>query len=150
MDEKDKKLLVLLQNDAKKTTKELASELNLSVTAVFERIRKLERREILQKYVAIVDKAKIERNFTVLCHVKLVQHKKEYIAKFEREIMDFPEILECWHVSGDYDYILKICVRDIEDYRNFMVTKLTTMQHIASTTSAFSIKEVKNTTVINI
>lgn len=148
MDSKDKKLLILLQNDAKKTTKELANELDLSVTAVFERIKKLEKQEVIKKYVALLNNDKIEKNFIVLCHVKLVQHKKEYIFQFETEITQFPEILECFHVSGDYDYILKICVRDIREYREFMVSKLTTLQHIASTQSSFMIKEVKNTTVI--
>ena len=148
LDSKDKKLLVLLQNDSKKTTKQLAHELDLSVTAVFERVKKLERQNIIEKYVALVNKPKLQKNFIVLCHVKLVQHKKEYISQFENEITQFSEVLECFHVSGDYDYILKICVRDIQEYREFMVSKLTNLQHIASTQSSFMIKEVKNSTVI--
>lgn len=147
-DAKDKKLLILLQNDSKKTTKQLAQELDLSVTAVFERIKKLERQNIIAKYVALVDKTKLNKNFVVLCHVRLVQHKKEYISQFEKEITQFSEVLECFHVSGDYDYILKICVHDIQEYREFMVSKLTNLQHIASTQSSFMIKEVKNSTVI--
>ena len=148
LDEKDKKLLILLQNNSKKTTKELATELDLSVTAVFERIKKLEKSKVIDRYVALVDKTALQKDFIVLCHVKLAQHRKEYITQFEKEITQFPEVLECFHVSGDYDYILKICVKDIQDYREFMVTKLTNLQHIASTQSSFSIKEVKNTTVI--
>ncbi|QBO57231.1 Lrp/AsnC family transcriptional regulator [Chryseobacterium salivictor] len=148
LDTKDKKLLILLQNDAKKTTKQLANELDLSVTAVFERIKKLEKHQVIRKYVALLNTEKIQKNFIVLCHVKLVQHKKEYISQFEREITQFPEVLECFHVSGDHDYILKICVRDIQEYREFMVGKLTNLQHIASTQSSFMIKEVKNSTVI--
>lgn len=148
LDTKDKKLLILLQNDSKKTTKQLANELDLSVTAVFERIKKLEKQQIIKKYVALLNYEKIQKNFIVLCHVKLVQHKKEYISQFEKEITQFPEVLECFHVSGDYDYILKICVRDIQEYREFMVSKLTSLQHIASTQSSFMIKEVKNSTVI--
>ena len=148
LDPKDKKLFILLQNDAKKTTKQLANELDLSVTAVFERIKKLEKQQIIAKYVALINNEKIQKSFIVLCHVKLVQHKKEYIFQFEKEITQFPEVLECFHVAGDYDYILKICVRDIQEYREFMVSKLTNLQHIASTQSAFMIKEVKNSTVI--
>ena len=148
LDEKDKKLLLLLQKDSKKTTKELATELDLSVTAVFERIKKLEKQNVIEKYVALIDKQKIQKDFIVLCHVKLIQHRKDYITQFEKEIVQFPEVLECFHVSGDYDYILKICVKDIKDYREFMVTKLTNLQNIASTQSSFTIKEVKNTTVI--
>ena len=148
LDEKDQKLLILLQNDAKKTTKQLATELDLSVTAVFERIKKLEKQHIIKKYVALVNPEKIQKDFIILSHVKLVQHKKEYISQFEKEITQFPEVLECFHVSGDSDYILKICVRDIQEYREFMVSKLTNLQHIASTQSYFMIKEVKNSTVI--
>ncbi len=149
LDEKDRKLLLLLQQDAKKTTKELATELNLSVTAVFERIKKLEKQKYIDKYVALVNKSALQKDFVVLCHVKLVQHRKDYIVQFEKEIMQFPEVMECFHVSGDYDYILKLYLKDIQDYREFMVTKLTTLEHIASTQSSFSIKEVKNTTVID-
>ena len=148
LDSKDKKLLVLLQNDAKKTTKQLAVELDLSVTAVFERIKKLEKQQIIKSYVALLNPEKIQKDFIVLCQVKLVQHKKEYISQFEKEITQFPEVLECFHVSGDSDYILKICVKDIQEYREFMVSKLTNLQHIASTQSSFMIKEVKNSTVI--
>ena len=148
LDDKDKKLLLLLQENSKRTNKQLANELNLSVTAVFERIKKLEKQKIINKYVVLIDKEKVKKNFIVLCHVKLIQHKKEYISKFESEIKKFPEILECFHVSGDYDYILKIGLKDIKEYREFMVSKLTSMEHIASTQSSFVIEEVKSTTSI--
>lgn len=145
-DETDKKLLLFLQQDCKQTTKELSYKLGLSITAVYERVRKLENIGVISKYVAILNKTKIDKNFIILCHVKLTQHKKEYVLRFEKEVMTLDEVTECFHVSGDYDYILKICVKDMEDYRNFMLTKLTTIQHIASTQSSFTISEVKNTT----
>jgi Lrp/AsnC family leucine-responsive transcriptional regulator len=148
LDETDKKLLIFLQEDCKQTTKELSGKLGLSVTAVYERVKKLENAGVISKYVALLDRNKISRNFIVLCHVKLTQHKKEFVLQFEKEVMNLQEVTECFHVSGDYDYILKIGVRDIEDYRNFMLTKLTTLQHIASTHSSFMISEVKNTTAI--
>ncbi|AZA58171.1 Lrp/AsnC family transcriptional regulator [Chryseobacterium shandongense] len=148
LDDTDKKLLIFLQEDSKQTTKELSYKLGLSVTAVYERIRKLENTGVIAKYVAILNRHKIDRNFIVLCHVKLTQHKKEYVLQFEREVMNLDEVSECFHVSGDYDYILKIAVKDMEDYRNFMLSKLTTLQHIASTHSSFMISEVKNTTAI--
>ncbi|SEG46163.1 transcriptional regulator, AsnC family [Halpernia humi] len=148
LDEKDRKLLFLLQEDAKKTNKQLATELNLSVTAVFERIKKLEKHQIIKKFVALVDKKQVKKDFIVLCQVKLIQHKRDYISQFENEIKNFPEILECFHVSGDSDYILKIALENIQEYREFMVSKLTSMQHIASTQSSFVIEEVKNTTTI--
>ncbi|MFS4469157.1 Lrp/AsnC family transcriptional regulator [Maribacter sp. 2210JD10-5] len=148
LDNTDIKLLALLQEDCKKTTKAYAQKLKLSNTAVYERIKRLERLEIIGSYVALVDKNKVDRNFTVFCHVKLVQHTKENIQRFEREVFRLEEVVECHHLSGDYDYLLKIHVSDMEAYRNFMVTKLTAIQHIGSTQSSFTIKEVKHSTAI--
>ncbi len=146
MDAIDKNLLQLLQEDTKKTTKELSLKLNLSVTAVYERIKKLEREGIIAKYVALLNRNKIDKGFVVFCHIKLIQHSKDFLTKFESEVVKLDEVLECFHVSGDYDYILKICVKDMEEYREFMVTKLTTLNHIGSTHSTFMIGEVKNST----
>lgn len=146
----DKKLLKLLQIDAKQTTKQLSAKLNLSVTAVYERIKKLEREGIIEKQVVLLNRNKIKKGFVVFCHLKLMQHTKEFISQFEKEVILLNEVLECFHVSGDYDYILKICVENMEEYREFMVTKLTTLQHIGSTHSTFMIGEVKNTTVFSI
>jgi Lrp/AsnC family leucine-responsive transcriptional regulator len=150
MDSIDKKLLILLQKDSKKTTKELSLILNLSVTAVYERIKKLEREGIIKNYVALINRSKVGKSFIVFCHIKLIQHTREFLTKFESQVVKLSEILECHHVSGDYDYILKIAVRDMEEYREFLVTKLTTLEHIGSTHSTFMISEVKNTTVIEL
>jgi Lrp/AsnC family leucine-responsive transcriptional regulator len=146
MDTIDKNLLQLLQEDTKKTNKELSLKLNLSVTAVYERIKKLEREGIIDKYVALLNRNKINKGFVVFCHLKLLQHTKEFINQFEKEVVQLTEVLECFHVSGDYDYILKICVKDMEEYREFMVTKLTSLEHIGSTHSTFMIGQVKNST----
>lgn len=146
MDAIDKKLLGLLQEDTKKTTKELSMILNLSVTAVYERIKKMERENVIRKYVALLDRNKIDKAFVVFCHVKLIQHTKDVIHTFENEVVRLNEVSECFHVSGDYDYILKVNVKDMDAYREFMVTKLTGLQHIGSTHSSFMIGEVKNTT----
>ena len=146
LDNTDTKLLKLLQEDSKRTTKELSLKLNLSVTAVYERIKKLEREGVIEKYVVLLNRNKIQKGFVVFCHLKLMQHTKEFISQFEKEVVKLTEVLECFHVSGDYDYILKICVENMEEYREFMVTKLTSLQHIGSTHSTFMIGEVKNTT----
>ncbi|WP_166337502.1 Lrp/AsnC family transcriptional regulator [Flavobacterium lotistagni] len=150
MDTTDKKLLGLLQTNASLTTKALSLKLNLSVTAVYERIKKLEREGTIEKYVALLNRSKIEMGFVVFCHLKLVQHTKEFVTKFENEVVKLKEVLECYHVSGDYDYILKIAVKDMEAYREFLVTKLTTLDHIGSTHSTFMISEVKYTTKIEL
>lgn len=148
LDAKDTHLLGLIQADCKKTTKAYAQELGLSSTAVYERIKRLEREGVIQKYVALVDKNKVGRAFTVLCHVKLIQHVKENVQQFEKQVLKLEEVSECFHVSGDYDYILKIHVEDMRAYREFMVTKLTAIQNIGSTQSSFVISEVKHTTAI--
>ncbi len=149
-DEVDIRLLSLLQEDSKKTTKEYANHLNLSVTAVYERIKRLEKTGVVLKYVALVDKKKVSKAFVVLCHVKLIQHVKEFVVQFERDVLKLEEVTECYHISGDYDYILKIHVSDMEAYRDFMVTKLTALKNIGSTQSSFAIAEVKHTTAIAI
>ena len=150
MDGIDKKLLGLLQEDTKKTTKELSMVLNLSVTAVYERIKKLEREVVISKYVAILDRNKVEKAFVVFCHIKLIQHTRDFVTTFESEVIKLDEVLECFHVSGDYDYILKVHVKDMDEYREFMVTKLTGLKHIGSTHSSFMIGEVKNTTAFTL
>ncbi|MGY0392620.1 Lrp/AsnC family transcriptional regulator [Bizionia sp. KMM 8389] len=146
----DLKLLQFLQEDAKQTNKELSNKLNLSVTAVYERIRKLEREGVIAQYVALVDKQKVDRSFIAFCHIKLVQHTQDNIVKFEREVANLEEVTECFHISGDYDYLLKVLVQDMTDFREFMVKKLTSISHIGSTHSMFVINEVKHTTAITI
>ena len=150
LDQTDRTLLMLLQNDSKQTTKELSNKLHLSVTAVYERIKKLEKEGIIKNYVAILDKKKIEKSFLAHCHVRLTQHSKDFVIKFEREIIKLEEVLECYHISGDYDYILKIVVNDMDAYRDFMITKLTAIPNIGNTHSIFVIGEVKHTTAISL
>ena len=150
LDNIDKKLINLLQEDSKQTTKQLSLQLNLSVTAVYERVKKLEHQKVIERYVAIINKNKIEKSFLVFCHVKLIQHSKEHVTTFEREVLKLEEVSECFHVSGDYDYILKVYVKDMDAYRDFVVTKLTAIKYIGSTHSTFVIEQVKNNTAINL
>lgn len=144
----DKRLLEYLQADSKQTNKELSNKLNLSVTAVYERIKKLEKEGFINKYIALVNKEKVEKAFVVFCHVKLIQHSQDYVIKFEREVENLNEVLECYHISGDYDYLLKVIVKNMAAFREFMVKKLTTINHIGSTHSMFVINEVKHSTAI--
>lgn len=148
LDQTDKELLRMLQEDSKKTTKEYANALGLSTTAVYERIKRLERQGIITGYVALVDKKHINRNFVVYCQVRLNQHVKENVLRFEREVIELQEVVECYHLGGDYDYLLKIHVSDMDAYREFMVTKLTAIRNIGSTQSSFVIKDVKHTTAL--
>jgi Lrp/AsnC family transcriptional regulator, leucine-responsive regulatory protein len=150
MDTIDKNLLKLLQTNSKSTTKELSLKLNLSVTAIYERIKKFEKEGIIASYVALLNRNKIQKGFVVFCQIKLIQQSKEFIMDFEKEVIKFTEILECFNVSGDYDYILKIVVKDMEEYRDFLVNKLSTLNQIGSKHSTFMIGEVKNTTIITV
>ncbi len=149
-DEIDRKLLALLQNDSKQTNKALSIKLGLSVTAVYERVKKLESSGVISNYVALVNKKKVNKGFMAFCHVKLVQHSQDLVVKFEREVAKLEEVLECYHISGDYDYLLKVLVQDMEAFREFMVKKLTRIDHIGSTHSMFMISEVKHTTTITL
>ncbi len=148
LDAIDQELLYLLQQDSKQTTKQLSLALNLSNTAVYERIKKLERNGIIKKYVALVDKCKMGKSLLAFCHIKLNKHTRENILNFEKNIKKIPEISECFHVSGDYDYILKIYTKDMASYREFMVSKITNIEQIGNTSSFFIIDEVINSTVV--
>jgi len=150
LDKTDKKLLYYLQNDSKMATKVIASKLDLSVTAVYERIKKLEKTGFIKKYVAVLDKDKIDRNFIVFCQIKLIRHSHDYIQMFEKDVKDLDEVLECYNVSGEYDYILKVIVKNMKAYRNFINDKLTTLNYIGSTHSTFIISDVKQQSTVNL
>ncbi len=150
LDKIDRQLIVQLQKDCKQTNKELSAKLNLSVTAVYERIKKLERIGIVEGYSAQINKEAVGLGFVVFCHIRLEKHAKNTISYFEKEVKKLNEVLECFHVSGEYDYLLKVVVKDMDHFRNFMVNKLTTIEHIGSTQSSFTINEVKNTTELNL
>ena len=150
LDTTDKAILKLLQEDAKLTNKLLSLKLSLSVTAIYERVKKLEKLGVINRYVALLSKEKIGKSFVAFCHIKLVQHTQENVKRFEKEVVEIEEVLECYHLSGDYDYLIKVHVENMEAYRNFMISKLTNLNHIGSTHSMFMINEVKHTTALNI
>jgi len=150
LDTIDIKLLNLLQKDAKITTKSLSEKLHLSPTAIYERIKKLEKSGVILNYVTLLNSKKVNRNFVVLCQVKLIQHNHKLIEKFEKEVSEFDEVLECYNISGDYDYQLKVVVSDMQAYRSFLNLKLTTLDYIGSTYSTFIISEVKRSTLVKL
>lgn len=150
LDNIDKNLLYYLQQDSKMSTKIIAAKLGLSVTAVYERIKKLEKIGFIEKYVAVLNKEKVDRNFVVFCQIKLIRHSHEFIMKFERDVKSLNEVLECYNVSGEYDYILKVIVKNMKAYRNFINDKLTTLDYIGSTHSTFIISEVKQENIVSL
>jgi DNA-binding Lrp family transcriptional regulator len=145
-DKTDRKLLMLLQNDSKLTTKQLAYHLDLTVTPVFERIRKLEKSGIITKYVALTDKKKLGKLLTVFCNVSLKEHNKEMIREFENQVIHITEVMECHHVAGIHDYLLKVVTDDMDAYHNFVYNKLTAIGNIANVNSSFVMNEIKYTT----
>ena len=100
--------------------------------------------------MALVSKEKVAQSFIAFCHIKLTQHTQDNVKQFEKEVVKIEEVLECYHLSGDYDYLLKVHVEDMEAYRQFMLEKLTKLNHIGSTHSMFMINQVKHTTALNI
>ena len=143
IDELDLKILKLVQQNAKIGTKELASKLNLTYTPTYERIRKLEKNGYIKGYHADIDLSKLGKKLTVFTQVSLKVHTRELLDDFESAVTSFPEVQLCAHISGDFDYLLEITVNNIEDYREFVVSKLSKIDHIAKLHSNFVLKLIK-------
>jgi DNA-binding Lrp family transcriptional regulator len=145
LDETDITILRILQNDAKKTAKEIAKILNLTPSPIYERIRRLESQGFIKKYVAILDKKQIDRSVTTICQVSMRYHNEEFIEKFEEQIQNLKEVQECYHMAGQVDFILKINTKDLETYHNFIKYKLSTIENIGVLNSTFVLKDIKHT-----
>lgn len=144
LDDKDVQLLRLLQKNAKLTVKELAKEINLSTSPVFERVKRLEQDGFVKRYAAILDAEKLNRGFTVFCQIKLKIHDRSVGYDFVKEILEIEEVAECYNISGDFDFLLKVQVRDMKHYQDFVFNKLGSVDSIGSTHSTFVMAEVKN------
>lgn len=120
LDETDIRILMLLQQNAKLTIKELSEELNLTTSPIFERIKRLEKEEIISSYVALVNPEKVGKGQVVFCNVSMPVYTKENINEFEETVRQMPQVLECYHLAGTVDYQLKILVSDIKEYDNFL------------------------------
>jgi DNA-binding Lrp family transcriptional regulator len=143
IDSTDLQILRLLQRDAKMTIKEMAADLGLTTTPVFERVRKMEREGLIKGYRAVLDKKKLGLGLTVFCNISLKQHEVQALEKFEREIRNLPEVMECYHIGGMYDYLAKVVVPDMEAYQVFITRKLAAMDNIGKVQSAFVMSEIK-------
>jgi DNA-binding Lrp family transcriptional regulator len=144
LDDKDLQLLRLLQKNAKLTVKELAKEVNLSTSPVFERVKRLEQEGFVKRYAAVLDAEKLNRGFTVFCQIKLKIHDRSVGYDFVKEILEIEEVAECYNISGDFDFLLKVQVRDMKHYQDFVFNKLGSGDSIGSTHSTFVMAEVKN------
>ena len=145
LDNTDLQILRALQENARLTTKELAARVNLSTTPVFERLKRLEKGGFIQKYVAVLDAEKLGRGFTVFCSVKLKQMTRSTAKDFISVIRDIPQVAECYNISGEYDYLLKIQAPDMKYYNEFIINVLGTIDSIGSILSSFVMDEIKNT-----
>ena len=150
LDATDIKLLRLLQEDARLTTKQLAAKVNLSTTPVFERLNRLERDGFIQKYVAILDAEKLNLGFEVFCSVKLKQMSRDVAHAFVDVIKDIPQVTECYNISGEFDYLLKIHAPDMKYYNEFIINVLGTVDSIGSIQSSFVMKEIKHSYGLNL
>mgnify|MGYP001065929717 CR=1 FL=1 len=150
MDTIDNKILMQLQEDAKQNTKEIAGKVGLSVTPTYERIKKLEQREIIKSYVALLDRTKIGKELIAYCQVTLSKQQKKLADNFKNEILLLPDIMECHQVSGNFDYLLKIAVDDIAGFHEFINEKLSIIDGISTIHSAFVLNSVKDSTAYHL
>ena len=144
LDKVDLQILRTLQDNARLTTKELAARVSLSSTPVFERLKRLENSGYIKKYIAVLDAEKLNQGLVVFCSVKLVRLNKDIAFEFTRIIQEIPEVTECYNISGDYDYLLKIHAPNMKYYQEFILNVLGTIDSLGSLRSTFVMDEVKH------
>lgn len=144
LDKYDLRILKLLQENSRLTIKEIASRVNLTTTPVFERIKRLENNGYIRRYTAVLDSDKLNRGFVVFCCVKLRMLNKEIAGNFTKEIKALPQVSECYNISGEYDYMLKVNVPDMKSYQDFVLNTLGTIDSLGSLTSMFVMETIKD------
>ena len=148
MDETDHKLLLLLQRNGKITMKELSAELGLSITPIYERLRRLERNGLITGYHAGVDSKKAGFGLEVFLCITMEFHKAEMLKEFQQEVSKFPEVMECYHLTGSFDFLVKVLVRDMDEYANFANKKLARLNNIRLVQSLMVLEKIKQTNVL--
>jgi len=141
----DRSILRMLQQHSKMTIKEIAGKLNLTASPVFERIKRLEKEKYITSYRAVIDRKKIGLSLLVFCNISLIQHEATSIKKFEKDIQQFPEVIECYHIGGMSDYLIKVVAKDMDTYQYFVAKKLASVDNIRQVQSSFVMTEVKST-----
>ncbi len=144
LDKTDLSILGELQKNARLTNKELATAIHLSPTPTFERVKRLERDGYIRKYVAVLDADKLDCGFMAFCYLKMKQHSFENATRIMEAVKEIPEIVECYNISGDYDFLLKIYTRDMKAYQKFLLRILGEIDCIGSLNSSFVLGEIKN------
>lgn len=144
LDNIDLKILEQLQEDSSLTNKELAVAIHLSPTPTFERVKRLEREGYIKRYAAVLDAEKLSCGFVAFCFLKMKQHTHENALRIMEAVQDIPEIGECYNISGDYDFLLKIYAKDMKSYQKFLLRILGDLDCIGSLSSSFVLGEVKS------
>ena len=148
LDQKDLAILKLLQQNARMTIKEISDKVNLSTTPVYERIKWMEETGVIKQYATLVDPAKLNKHLMVIVYVSLKQHNKIAGSKFVKGINEMNEVLECYSISGEFDFMLKIVAEGMDAYYNFHVNRLSEMENIGNVQSVFVMGVVKQTHVL--
>ena len=150
LDKTDLMILRALQQNARLTTKELAAQVHLSTPPVFERQKRLERMGYIRKYVAVLDADKLNRGFIVFCNVKLRRMNRDIAQDFADRIRDTEQVSECYNISGNFDFMLKIHAPDMKAYQEFILNTLGAIESVGSIESTFVMSEIKNDCGISI
>jgi Lrp/AsnC family transcriptional regulator, leucine-responsive regulatory protein len=145
LDEKDLAILRLLQQNARMTVKEIAAAVHLSTTPVHERIKRMESTGVIKQYAALLDPAKLNKGLTAICYVSLKEHSKTAGTLFIEAIHAMTEVVECYNISGEFDFMLKVVCRDMNEYHDFHVNKLSSVENMGHVQSVFVIGVIKQT-----
>lgn len=150
MDEMDKKILRVMQAEPGLSIADVSERVGLSHTPCWRRMKRLQSEGYIRGTVLLLDPAKLGLQVNVIAHLKLKEHGEETLEEFERTVRDHPEIIECFSMSGDSDYVMRVLVQSIEGYEAFLKRVLLHLPGVASVNSSFALKTVKITTAIPI
>ncbi len=148
LDEIDRKILMVLQSDGRISLSDLSEKVKLSPSPCLRRIRRLERSGIISRYVAVLDQAKVGLPVSVFVSIKLESQRVEALERFKRVIAKWPEVLECYLMTGPRDYLLRIVAADLGAYERFLKQKLTRIDGVASIDSSFALEQTKYSNVL--
>jgi len=138
-------ILRLLQQNAKITVREIAGKIHLSTTPVHERIKRMEDAGVITQYAALVNHAKVNKGLMVICYISLKEHSKKSGAKFIKAINELNEVIECYNISGEFDFMLKVVAESMDAYYDFHVNKLGQLENIGHMQSTFVMGVLKQT-----
>ncbi|MBC8032919.1 MAG: Lrp/AsnC family transcriptional regulator [Chitinophagaceae bacterium] len=145
LDEKDLAILRLLQQNARITVREIATAIHLSTTPVHERIKRMEETGVIKQYATLLDNNKVKKGLMVICYVSIKAHSKISGTKFIRSIHEMNEVVECYSISGEFDFMLKVVAENMNDYYDFHVNKLSQIDNIGHVQSVFVMGTIKQT-----